>query len=289
MEPRVQRGARVGAGRWALAGVGALGLGLGGAAVAGKPAAGARVVGSSGYALRPVPAGSHKIGCTPAQGIECYDDEKPARKLTLSRGLWVGETEVTQALYQQLMGSNPAKAADCGPGCPVERVSWFDAVAFANALSAAEGLEPCYVISGESVTWPKGPACAGFRLPTELEWEVAARGGADTKRAGSDALDPVAVHEGNSEGRSHPVGQKAANGYGLHDMSGNVWEWVWDGYGPLPDSGADPIGPDAAADRVLRGGSFLDGPQIVRVSYRSYDKPVTRDDHVGLRLVRTAL
>ena len=255
------------------------------------PGAEGRVVGASGYALRRVPAGTALIGCTPGQGDACQDDERPAREVVLSHAILVGEVEVTQGLYQRLMGSNPSKFSACGPTCPVEQVSWFDAVAFANTLSAAEGFEPCYVIDGASVSWPKGPSCLGYRLPTEAEWEVAARGGRDERYAGGPELGAVGWYASNSGGQTHPVGEKAPNGYGLCDMSGNVWEWAWDWYDSSAYAGGvatDPSGPASGVSRVFRGGGWSNDPQIARVESRGISSPGFRDNSLGLRLIRTA-
>jgi formylglycine-generating enzyme required for sulfatase activity len=254
-------------------------------------AAGSRSVGSSGYALRLVPAGTYTIGCTAGQGSDCEADEKPARRVTLSRAILVGETEVTQGLYQRLMGDNPSEFRSCGATCPVELVSWLEAVAFANKLSASEGLETCYVISGERVTWPKGASCLGYRLPTEAEWEVAARGGRDDKYSGGGELGAVGWYDGNSGDGPHPVGQKAANGYGLYDMSGNVWEWAWDWYDSSTNAGGavtDPVGPASGSSRVFRGGCWFNDPQFARVAIRFYDTPGSRSSLLGIRLLRTA-
>ncbi|MBL8615676.1 MAG: SUMF1/EgtB/PvdO family nonheme iron enzyme [Deltaproteobacteria bacterium] len=263
--------------------------GGGGSAPSGD--SGSRVVGSSGYALRLVPAGTYTVGCTAGQGSDCEDDEKPARNVTLSRAVLVGETEVTQGLYQRLMGSNPSMLKSCGSNCPVEIVSWYDVVKLANKLSAAEGLESCYVITGESVSWPKGPGCLGYRLPTEAEWEVAARGGGDAKHAGGNELSAVGWFAGNSGATPHPVGQKQANGYGLHDMSGNVWEWVWDWYDERAyAAGAvrDPLGPGSGSFRVARGGCWSIDPQYLRVAFRRDYSPGDRNGGLGVRLLRTA-
>ena len=249
------------------------------------------VVGASGYALQFVPAGTYVVGCTEGQGDDCSDDEKPSREVTLTRAVLVGETEVTQDLYHRLMGSNPANFTVCGGTCPVENVSWMDVVQLANTLSAAEGFEACYDIRDESVTWPNGNACLGYRLPTEAEWEVAARGGGDEKYAGGDILGAVGWYIDNSGGTTHPVGQKASNAYGLYDMSGNVWEWVWDWYDKrayLDGAATDPSGPASGAFRVFRGGSWHFVPRLGRVATRSSFTPGPRYSIVGVRLLRTA-
>jgi formylglycine-generating enzyme required for sulfatase activity len=252
---------------------------------------GSRVVGSSGYALRLVPAGTYTVGCTAGQGDECEEDERPAREVSLSRSVLVGETEVTQGLYERLTGRNPSRFRGCGSSCPVEHVSWLDVVRFANKLSAAEGFEECYTVILESVMWPRGSACLGYRLPTEAEWEVAARGGGDAKYAGGNELSAVGWFDSNSGSTTHPVGQKQANAYGLYDVSGNVWEWVWDWYESkayVVGEITDPVGSDAGAKRVYRGGSWGDSPERARVTNRISIAPEDRNPQIGVRLVRTA-
>jgi formylglycine-generating enzyme required for sulfatase activity len=254
-------------------------------AAGGPVAAGGKWTGKMGYEMVAVPGGTYELGCTAGQS-GCFGDDK-RHTVKLSRGYYMGRTEVTQGLYQAVMGSNPSWFTSCGATCPVERVSWVDAAKFANTLSAKEGLQPCYGISGDSVTWSTGLACTGYRLPTEAEWEVAARGGRDTLCSGGTEIGTVAWHEGNSNSTTHPVAQKTPNGYGLSDMSGNVWEWVWDWYGTYPEQSTDPFGASSGSVRVRRGGSWGIVPLATRVSLRSGIGPSVRHDGQGFRLART--
>ena len=154
------------------------------------------------------------------------------------------KTEVTQELYESVMGVNPSR--NKGDDLPVESVSWYDAIYFCNMLSLLKNLEPVYSVNGETDVrkWAYMPhegnlirgeitqntSASGFRLPTLAEWEYAARGGENYRYAGSDDLDEVGWYDENSDYKTHPVAQKKPNGYGLYDMSGNVWEWVWDSF-----------------------------------------------------------
>ena len=275
------------------------GVGGGAAAVAAPvvPAPAAAVAaapGTSASGWQPpemgvVPAGTYQMGCTPGAG-KCSKDEKPARSVTFTRSVEVMVHEVTQGEYQALMGTNPSKFSSCGLSCPVEAVSWVDAARYANAASAAAGLEACYTVVGDSVTWDSGLSCTGYRLPTESEWEVAARGGADTAYSGSDDHKSVAWTTGNKARRTHPVKQLRPNGYGLYDMSGNVWEWTWDWYDKRAyQSGAqtDPLGPVSGSRRVDRGGSWCNPPAYTRVADRGWITPSDRCADLGFRLART--
>ena len=244
---------------------------------------------ASVYPMQAVPAGTYTVGCTPGQGEACADDEKPVHDVVLSQPFLVGETEVTQALYQETMGANPSQFVDCGTDCPVENVTWMDAIRFANRLSTAHGLPKCYAISGQHVTMPNGLHCGGFRLPTEAEWEVAARGGQDLKYSGSDNIEDVAWFRENSNTTTHPVRQKQPNNYGLYDMSGNVWEWSWDTY-TLYTEGVHEQTPELAVlsdgVRVGRGGCWgSHGEYGSRISYRDRVDPNRRLGSLGVRLV----
>jgi formylglycine-generating enzyme required for sulfatase activity len=251
---------------------------------------------SFGYTLAPVPAGTYTIGSPPTEADRSEDETQHA--VTLTRGFLLGTTEVTQGQYKALMGTNPVVSqADCekwgntaapADDEPVYCVSWVDAAQLANAASAREGLESCYVVSGENVSWPKGLACTGYRLPTESEWEVAARGGGSGIYAGGSDLGSLGWFSYNSGGRTHPVGQKSPNGYGLYDMSGNVWEWTWGTYGDYPaGSATDPTGATDGPYRVDRGGSWYDAADDARAASRGSPSPGYRYDILGLRLLRT--
>jgi len=221
--------------------------------------------------LLPVDAGSFRMGSNAGES-----DEKPMRTVRVTRDFWVGKTEVTQQQYQQLMGSNPSQFK--GDDLPVETVSWDGAVKFCEELtkreSAANRLSSGYV----------------YRLPTEAEWEYAARGGEknrNTQYAGSHNLDSVAWHSGNSGGRTQLVGTKAANELGLHDMSGNVWEWCHDWYQDNYNglAATDPSGPSSGSLRVFRGGSWDNSAANCRVANRNGDWPSDVVSFMGFRVV----
>jgi sulfatase modifying factor 1 len=198
------------------------------------------------------------------------------------KDFWMDMYPVTQALYRQVTGENPGRFK--GDDHPVEKVSWLDVVGFCNRLSEKMDLEPAYKIVGEQVEWLKDKN--GFRLPTEAEWEYACRAGTTGDRYGP--IDEVAWYADNSGDSTQGVGQKKPNGFGLYDMIGNVWEWVWDWYGGYPSESADnPSGPDTGSCRVVRGGSWYDVARLCRSAIRSDGEPGDRNLDLGVRLSRS--
>ena len=224
-------------------------------------------VGNVSFEMVYVQGGTFQMGATAEQGEDAWDDENPVHSVSLS-DFHIGKHEVTQGLWEEVMGGNPSynKAGD---NYPVESVSWEDCQRFIERLNNRTGLH--------------------FRLPTEAEWEYAARGGRKSrgyKYSGSTYdLGSVAWYDGNSGNRTHPVGQKQANELGLYDMSGNVYEWCQDWKGTYSNSSQwNPTGPVSGSLRVLRGGSRWLNAGYCRVSYRSGHGPGGRFVGSGLRL-----
>ena len=221
-----------------------------------------------------VPAGAFRMGST---SRVANDDERPVTQVRISRGFWLGKYQVTQGQWEAVMGSNPSRFKEYGRDCPVERVSWTDVQAFATKLNARTGER--------------------YRLPTEAEWEYAARAGTATDTYAGDLTNPkgsdsivngLAWYYGNSNGRTRSVGQKAPNAFGLFDMLGNVWEWVGDWYGEYSGGTVtDPVGPSSGSNRVYRGGSWYYFARDCRSALRSRYSPDGRIDGLGFRLLRT--
>jgi formylglycine-generating enzyme required for sulfatase activity/tRNA A-37 threonylcarbamoyl transferase component Bud32 len=200
-----------------------------------------------------IPPGTFRMGCSPGD-TEGRDNEKPPHEVTITQGFWIGQTPVTQEAYERVMGTSPSRFR--GPKLPVDKVSWADARRYSEAV--------------------------GMRLPTEAEWEYAARAGSTGSRYG--AVDQIAWYLDNSGGQTHPVSGKQPNAWGLYDMLGNVWEWVAGWYGDYaPDDAKDLPGAAGGQYRVLRGGSWVNGARVARASYRSGNEPVDLNLSIGFR------
>ena len=221
-----------------------------------------------------VPPGEFRMGST---SRHADSDEKPVTRVRLTRGFWLGKYEVTQAQWEAEMGSNPSDFQNCGGDCPVEQVSWNEVQEFIGRLNARSG--------GRR-----------YRLPTEAEWEYAARAGTETDTYAGDITEPmgndpvlnrIAWYGENSGGRTHPAGRKAPNAFGLHDMLGNVWEWVGGRKGRFPGGTVtDPSGPRTGSNRVVRGGSWNYSARYCRSANRYGDSPTDRYNTLGFRLLR---
>jgi formylglycine-generating enzyme required for sulfatase activity len=225
-----------------------------------------------------VQGGIFTMGCIIDQGNDCLDNEKPAHQVRLS-SFYISKYEVTQALWQEVMGANPSSFKGCDR-CPVEKVSWNDVQGFIRRLNQISG--------------------GNYRLPTEAEWEYAARGGTQSggyRFSGGNDPGEVGWYNGDMSSKTNPVGQKKANELGLFDMCGNVWEWCSDWYGEyISGSFTNPKGPSVGDTRVLRGGSFrrndvrknnkrwADESIEVTVSIRGNFNPSVTDNRVGFRL-----
>lgn len=223
-----------------------------------------------GMKLVPIPAGTFQMGSPEAE-----DGRKPGEvqhSVTISDSFYMGVYEVTQSQYEQIMGTNPS--GNVGADLPVDHVTWFDAVAFCGALTT---MDPKFT----------------YRLPTEAEWEYACRAGSTTRYYWGDdpkieGIDAYAYYKENADGKTHPVGGKRPNPWGLFDMNGNVWEWCLDWMGPYPDGDAtDPRGPDAGEQKVCRGGCWAYDATRCRSAERNEAPADSVHPNLGIRVVAT--
>ena len=269
--------------------------------------------------LQPVPerfvlisAGTFKMGSN-----EGYNSTKPVHEVTITKPFSMGKYEVTQAEYEVYCSygsSSPSSSKGNGDNYSAYYVSWYDALVYCNKRSMAEGLTPCYSINDSTnpEDWGDVPTSSngtwnsvecnwnanGYRLPTEAEWEYAARAGDNTVDSytysgTSDVnnLGDYAWLNDNSNSTTHEVGTKKANAFGLYDMSGNVFEWCWNWftseYDENTEGGSDPIGTSTGSSRVYRGGSWFNDSRCCAVSYRgNYYDPNDRYENLGFRVVR---
>jgi len=237
-----------------------------------------------------VPSGSFTMGDVWGDG-ESF--EKPTHQVTLS-SFYIGKYEVTQKEYETVMGRGESWLSTRGAGdsYPAYLVSWFEAVEYCNKLSEAEGLSKCYTINDTNVTC--NFSANGYRLPTEAEWEYAARSGGrdDRKYSGTNIeseLGNYAWYSINSDSKTHPAGTKKANDLGIYDMSGNVWEWCWDWFDSIyysTSSASNPTGPNIGNRRVIRGGSWFYGSYWCRTAFRGTSNPSSDILTVTFRILR---
>ncbi|MCC6280211.1 MAG: formylglycine-generating enzyme family protein [Saprospiraceae bacterium] len=260
------------------------------------------------FDLLPVEAGSFMMG---NDDEDAYGDEKHIHRVSIGYKFLISKYPVTQELWKAVLpGENPSYFK--GERRPVEQVSWYDAAVFCNALNEMCNYTPCYfrdpafqqpygkttagyVLPNEGPVYHK-PGTPCYRLPTEAEWEYAARGGATdqpTKYAGSNRLDEVGWYGENSHGETKPVGLKLPNALGICDMSGNVWEWCedqWhDTYEGAPDNGSAWVDQEQGSYRVYRGGSWINYAQLCRPASRNNSTPASRYSYLGFRLVLSTL
>ncbi len=248
-------------------------------------------------ALRRISTGSFTMGG------DITTPEQPPHQVTITKLFEIGIHEVTQDEYVSLMGDNPSWFEGSGD-LPVENLNWYEALEYCNRLSVRAGLQPCYVIDGEDVTFRFN--AGGYRLPTEAEWEYACRAGTSSEIYSGGLTNPrtQCIADGslepnldriawlcfNSDYRTHPVGQKEANAFELYDMIGNVAEFVWDPfkgeyYAESPRF--DPTGPTGGGPRIARGGAYSFGVVRARSAARQILDPLVNSASYGLRLARS--
>ncbi|HQL56701.1 MAG TPA: formylglycine-generating enzyme family protein [Myxococcota bacterium] len=246
-----------------------------------------------------IPAGTFNMG-SPIDEPNRSNAEGPVHSVTITQAFYMKQTEVTHTEWDVLFVNNPAYFQTCGRKCPVDSVNWYEAARYANALSGMHGFDKCYTITDCTgtagvdldnckVSLTDRLDCTGYRLPTEAEWEYAARAGSTEPRYGD--INEIAWYDLNSSNQPHPVGGKTANAWGLKDMLGNLAEWVndWfdeDAYTSCSAGCEDPLGPYQGSKKVMRGASWDASAEPLRAAYRVGDAPNVRSGNIGFRLVR---
>ncbi len=243
--------------------------------------------GPAGSTMALIPAGNFEMGDAAASN---EPNERPSRTVSLSP-FYMGKTEVSQELYQSVMGENPSHTK--GDSRPVENITWYEALEFCNALSRRDGYTEVYTdITGNLNA---DFTADGYRLPTEAEWEYACRAGTSTAYYTGPSkadLEKAGWYSGNANGTTHDVRGLQANSHDLYDMHGNVFEWCWDRYAAdyyQQGVNNNPLGPESGEERVCRGGSYFVFEYGCRSTFRSMLAPQYKSRDIGIRLVRSAL
>jgi len=254
-----------------------------------------------GYRFQTIPAGTYHAGIEGSWqkghcGGAATVSHEASREIEITKAFQIGETEVTQELFQEVMGSTPWTYSDCdgadrvynGSHRPAICVSWRDAIEFCNKASTLDGLHPVYRIEGDIVSW--NYFADGYRLPTEAEWAYAAAGSGTAQWTDLDDLPDYAWFGSNADGTIHPVGEKRPNRNGLYDTIGNVDEWVWDWYDPSRprEPVADPAGPPDGKLKIIRGGSHGNGYCGAQAVSRYWRVPDSQSAYIGFRIAQNS-